>query len=92
MKDIFKGNGFLHVSYGNGDVYIGNFKNGIRCGEGKLWTSDNKIRGGNWNLSEGMGQYEAYARPEPELQSRKFGFRCCANEAERQALFKNLTK
>ena len=57
MKDIFKGNGFLHVSYGNGDVYIGNFKNGIRCGEGKLWTNDNKIFKGYFenNKKNGYG-------------------------------------
>jgi formylglycine-generating enzyme required for sulfatase activity len=52
------------------------------------WTNDEKIRGGNWNFSEGLGQCQSIATPDPTKQSRTIGFRCCVTQSEKAALLK----
>ena len=41
------------------------------------WTASGKLRGGNWNFSEGMGQCLAKADPSVQKRSVEYGFRCC---------------
>lgn len=41
------------------------------------WTASGKLRGGNWNFSEGMGQCRAKADPSRAVRSVEYGFRCC---------------
>lgn len=61
MKDG-KPSGFGQAVYINGDRYKGNFKNGLKSGEGKYYSSDNKLLFyGNWDngiySDEGLIRY-----------------------------------
>ena len=44
------------------------------------WTASGRLRGGNWNFSEGMGQCQAEADPANETRSVEYGFRCCLSQ------------
>ena len=41
--------GFGKYTWENGDYYEGNYHNGLKCGEGKMfWSAENKIYEGQW--------------------------------------------
>jgi len=56
--DIFRGNGKHILSYKSGDVYAGEFCDGIRHGFGKLQTKDKIIYQGHFinNKKNGFGE------------------------------------
>lgn len=43
----------------NGDVYLGLFKGGKKCGYGNMWYADNKFYSGYWknDLRDGLGLF-----------------------------------
>jgi len=57
-RDIFRGNGKHILSYESGDIYAGEFCDGIRHGFGKLQTKDKIIYQGHFtnNKKNGFGK------------------------------------